>query len=382
MQAPSTDPATGRPLRILQVLRAPVGGLFRHVADLTRDLAARGHEVGVVVDALSSDGLSAQRLAALGPSASLGVHRLPMPRVLGPGDLTAPLRLRRLATQLGIDVLHGHGAKGGLHARLARGERRVAIYTPHGGVLHFSPRSPSGVLFTGIERALLSRTDTIVFESNFARAAYEQQIAVPRCPVVVVHNGVTAAEFDPIELAPDAADFVFVGELRDLKGIFVLVDALSRLPPTTRLVMAGDGPARAELEARIATLGLGDRVALAGAQPARAMFARGRCVVVPSLAESLPYIVLEAGAAGRPLLATRVGGVAEIFGQLAPRLLPAGDAGALAAAMARFLEDPSPALAEAETRRAYIEAEFSVTTMTDGIERVYRSTLAASRTRG
>lgn len=363
-------------MRILQVLRAPVGGLFRHVADLTRELSARGHEVGVVVDSLSGDGLSEARLRSLENSASLGIHRMEMPRLLGPGDVTAPVRLRGLARALEADVLHGHGAKGGFYARLARGRGQAAIYTPHGGVLHFSPRSPAGIAFTAIERALVGRTDTIVFESAFARAAYERQITVPKCDVAVVHNGVTEAEFEPVEPSADAADFVFVGELRDLKGIFVLVDALGVLSSGATLVMAGDGPARSELEARIGERHLEHRIRLVGAQPAREMFARGRCVVVPSLAESLPYIVLEAGAAGRPVIATRVGGIPEIMDGLEDTLVPAGDTGALAGAMANVLAKPDAAAERARALRARIQQAFSVVAMTDGIERVYRDALA------
>ena len=78
--------------------------------------------------------------------------------------------------------------------------------------------------------------------------------------------------------------------------------------------MAGDGPERSSLMARIHALGLIDRVTLPGAQPARAMFAQGKIAIVPSLAESLPYVVLEAIAAQRPLIATGVGGIPEICG--------------------------------------------------------------------
>src|SRR5215217_4372896 len=81
----------GRPLRILQVMRAPVGGLFRHVADLTRGLAARGHSVGLVVDSLASDAQTEKRIEALRKFTALGVHAMPMPRLLGMGDLTTPL---------------------------------------------------------------------------------------------------------------------------------------------------------------------------------------------------------------------------------------------------------------------------------------------------
>lgn len=377
MAADRTEVAPSqRPLRILQVLRSPVGGLFRHVADLTRALAARGHLVGIVVDELTGDALTADRLAALSPHAALGIHPMAMPRLLGPGDFAVPFSLRALNKRLEVDVLHGHGAKGGLHARLARRAHQVAIYTPHGGVLHFSPRSPAGRAFMTIERALVGRSDTIVFESHFARATYERQIVVPKCPVAVVHNGLTPDEFVRVPPDADAADFVFVGELRDLKGIFVLVEAMARLDRPATLVLAGDGQARAALEARIAELGIGDRVTLAGAQPARAMFARGRCAVVPSLAESLPYIVLEAVAAGLPVIATRVGGVAEIFGPTEGSLIAASDAGALSAAMNHVLADPAAAATEAVGRLGHVRATFSLNMMTDGIEAVYRKALS------
>ncbi len=370
------------PLRILQILRAPVGGLFRHVGDLTCELAARGHDVGVIVDSLRSDALTEQRLESLRPLTRLGIHSLPMPRVLGRQDLTTPLAIRALARKLGARVLHGHGAKGGLGARLGRWGRRnsVSLYTPHGGVLNYKPGSGSARLFGTIERLLLPITDGIIFESAFARRAYLQQIAEPRCPTPVIHNGVAAAEFEPIPLEPDDADFVFIGEFRPVKGIEFMLDALQSVTapdgrPAT-LVMAGDGPDRSKVEAQIGRLGLGGRVKLLGAQPARPTLARGRCLVVPSLAESLPYVVLEAASASRPVISTRVGGIDEIFGPTADSLLPAADAAALGAAMRAFLADPDAAEAEMRVRYEYIAPRFSITHMVDQIEALYRKLLA------
>jgi glycosyltransferase involved in cell wall biosynthesis len=367
-----------KPLRILQVLRAPVGGLFRHVNDLTQALVARGHEIGIAVDSLSSDALTAERLHRLKPFASLGVHTFPMPRVIGGGDLTTPLSLGRLAGRLDIHVLHGHGAKGGLYARLGRG-KRVALYTPHGGVLHFAPRSAQGLMFQTIERVLLPITDAIVFESHFARDAFHRLIGKPRCPDPVIHNGLTPAEFEPVSPKADAADFVFIGEFRELKGIHYLLEALAGVSapggrPAT-MVMAGGGPDFDKFRAEIAALGLTDRVQLLGVKPARAVLPQGRIAVVPSLAESLPYVVLEAAAAGLPVIATRVGGIPEIFGPTAGGLVPPADAAPLKAAMQQALDEPDAARAEAARRLDHIAAEFSVARMTDAIEALYRAAL-------
>ncbi|ODT75908.1 MAG: hypothetical protein ABS76_32985 [Pelagibacterium sp. SCN 64-44] len=361
-----------RPLRILQVLRAPVGGLFRHVADLTRALAARGHSVGIVVDALANDSQTEGLLQSLEPAAALGIYRLPMPRLFGKGDLITPFAIARLARQLDIDIIHGHGAKGGFYARLALyGRTRArAFYTPHGGVLHYPASALSGRLFHRIERVLMARTSAIIFESAYAEKTYSALIGTPTCHSVIVHNGLRPEEF--VAIPPGPADFVFVGELRTLKGIFPLVEAMAALPGAS-LVMAGDGPERAALEARIGALGLADRIRLVGSQPARQVFAMGRCVIVPSLAESLPYVVMEAAAAQLPVIATRVGGIAEIFGPTAASLVPADDPAALAAAMRGFLDDPAAAASEMRARLAHIEAKFSVEHMTDAIERLYRA---------
>ncbi len=99
-------------LRVLHVLRAPVGGLFRHVCDLAKAQAAMGHHVGVVCDA-DGDALTDKRLEALRPHLALGLFRVGMSRAIAPSDVFAFHAIRAHALGLGADVLHGHGAKGG-----------------------------------------------------------------------------------------------------------------------------------------------------------------------------------------------------------------------------------------------------------------------------
>lgn len=334
--------------------------------------------VGLVADSGAGDAQSDAKLAALEPFAALGVHRFPIPRLLGAHDFITPLRIRSLARSLDIDILHGHGAKGGFGARLARigGRRPATVYTPHGGALHFDPRTLSGGTFMAIERALLGATDALIFESAYAQRTFASHVALPRRRQEVIHNGLADAEFETVEPEPGAADFVFVGELRLLKGIDLIVEALAPLKradgaPAT-IVMAGDGPDAEMLRARIRALGLEQRVSLAGVQPAREMFARGRCVLVPSRAESLPYIVMEAAAAGRPVIATDVGGIGEIFGPTSNRLIAPDDAGALQQAMANFLANPDGAASETDQRRAFVKSRFSLSRMVDDIEALYR----------
>ena len=96
------------------------------------------------------------------------------------------------------------------------------------------------------------------------------------------------------------------------------------------------------------------RVAFPGPQSARSAFARARCVVVPSRAESFPYIVLEAAAARMPLIATDVGGIPEIVGEIGMPLIPPGDVEALAGQLRAFLSNPKPFLNRAVDLQKYV----------------------------
>jgi glycosyltransferase involved in cell wall biosynthesis len=373
------------PLRILQVLRAPVGGLFRHVYDLTEELARRGHLIGVVADSLTSDARTGERLRSLAPSIALGTYYLPMPRAVGWGDLTTPFRIRALADRLRIDVLHGHGSKGGVHARLARlgARERVALNTPHGGVLNYRPGSVAGGVFRGIERMIGFITDAYVFESAYAKEAFHRLIGPPPCAEAVIHNGLAPAEFEPVMLDKDAKDFVFIGEFRAAKGIGYLIDAFPQLTapdgrPAT-MAMAGGGPEFEQTKARIAQMGLAGRIELLGVRPAREALKRGRCLVVPSLAESLPYVILEGASGGLPVISTNVGGIGEIFGPSSDTLVPPADTEALRGAMQAFLADPQAAVGLAQDRLDYIRPRFSIAHMVDQIEALYRQVLPIRR---
>jgi len=361
--------------RIIHCIRTPIGGSFRHVCDLMHGQAALGHEVGLICATGMGGEMTERALAGIDEIATLGVHRIAMSRQIGISDFTAWLRIRALGRCLRPHVLHGHGAKGGAYVRLlARSLGALAFYTPHGGSLHYSPASLQGFVYLTLERALLKRTDGLIFESGYSRDVHRAKVGAAPCMVRVIHNGVAAGEFEPVELDRDAAEFLFIGELRHLKGVDVLLHALRqvRISRDARLVVVGSGPDEDIFRASCHELGLDDAVHFAGPLPARAAFARGRTVIVPSRAESLPYIVLEAAAAGKSLIVSNVGGIPEIFG---PRLwgrVPAGDADALAQAMMQASDDPMRDYAAAIELRQRIKKQFSVTSMVSEIDRFYR----------
>jgi glycosyltransferase involved in cell wall biosynthesis len=365
-------------LNILHVLRAPVGGLFRHVVDLARGQAARGHQVGVIADSSSGGAQAEATLTELSKTLALGLSRVPMSRRLGTTDVRAVAHVGTRAAETAADVIHGHGAKGGAYARLARNPRAIRGYTPHGGSLHFRWSTPAGFFYLLAERMLMRRTDLFLFESAFGRAAFRSKVGEPATLTRVVHNGVNRTEFEPVVRNSEATDLVFIGELRVLKGVDVLLNALSLLArdgTRVSLTVVGDGPDRVAFERQAAEQGLSETVRFAGSMPARPAFALGRVLVVPSRAESLPYIVLEAAAAGLPMIASKVGGIPEIFGSESGELVPPGDAPALACAIGKALRNDDSMRGVASRLQQRIAEGFSAEAMTDAVLAAYRDAL-------
>src|SRR5205823_6481011 len=162
----------------------------------------------------------------------------PMSRHIGLNDCRAIAHVAQRAGNVDAHVVHGHGAKGGAYARLASSDRTLRVYTPHGGSLHYSWRSPTGIFYLAAERALMRHTDLFLFESAYGRDMFRSKIGNPPAPMWTVHNGVADFEFTSVAHGAAAADLVFVGELRALKGVDVLIQALARLGGHGRNVTA------------------------------------------------------------------------------------------------------------------------------------------------
>lgn len=373
-------PSPDQPLRILHAVRAPVGGIIRHILDLANGQVDRGHHVGILADSLTGGERADKALAELAPRLKLGVHRLAIRREPSPEDFLVWLRMRRLIATLKPDVMHGHGAKAGAFLRMRRrADDTIRIYTPHGGSLHYPLNTLKGEFYARLERTLMDATDLFLFESAFARDTYQRIVGTPKGVVHCVFNGVTPEEFEPVVIADDATDLAYVGEFRHIKGADLLVDAVARLHENGKkvtLTLGGDGEETATLKAQVERLGLTDAIRFIGHVKARYGFSKGRLLVVPSRGDSMPYVVIEAGAAGIPMIAARVGGIPEIFGPESPALFAASNAEAMAEAIAAALEN-APATAQcAVSLRERISAHFSQQAMVDGVLAGYRDAFA------
>lgn len=374
-------------LRIVHCFRAPVGGIFRHVRDLAEAQAAAGHEVGIVCDSTTGGDFEARLFEGMNDTLALGVRRIPMQRHVGPGDFASAWRAFQAVKKLQPDILHGHGAKGGVYARLFGSLMRVfryrvaRLYSPHGGSLHYDEGTAKGKFFFALERLMTRLTDHILFVSAYEKATFRRKIGEPRTPNSLVYNGLREAEFEPVDTTADAADFLYIGAMRDLKGPDILIDALAMaeelIGREITAVLVGDGDDRPLYEAQATRLGLASRVRFAPPMPAREAFALARIVVVPSRAEAMPYIVLEALAAGKPVIASAVGGIPEIFGAASPALVRP-DPEQVAAKMAEALRDEGLFRA-AMPAEGYLRAEFGADVMAKRIENAYFAALSQNR---
>jgi glycosyltransferase involved in cell wall biosynthesis len=371
-------------LRIVHCFRSPVGGIFRHVRDLTEAQVAAGHSVGIVCDSTTGGAFEEKLFEGMRHLLALGVQRTPMQRHIGPGDIASAWRTFKIVKELQPNVIHGHGAKGGTYARLFGSLLRVSrsrvarLYSPHGGSLHYDENTLTGKLFFTLERSMARFTDCLLFVSDYERQAYRKKVGEPPIPNVLVYNGVRPAEFEPVADDPDAADLLYIGMMRDLKGPDIFIDALAKaeaaLGRRLTAVMVGAGEDLQRYKAQVQRLGLADRVRFLPPMPARQAFALARLVVVPSRAEAMPYIVLETLAAGKPMIASAVGGIPEILGPGSPALVdPMPDS--VSEKMRQALADLS-AYKRLMPDLATLKARFGADVMAGEVEQAYFAALA------
>ena len=348
--------------------------------DLVDAQVKAGHQVGIVCDSTTGGAYEEALFKTVENQLPLGLHRVAMQRHIGPGDIIAAWRTFKIIKGLHPDILHGHGAKGGVYSRMFGSALRVfrsrvaRLYSPHGGSLHYDEDTVTGKIFFGIESMLERLTDHLLFVSEYERATYERKIHRPRTAYSVIYNGLRSAEFEPTGSSRDAADFLFIGMMRDLKGPDIFIEALDKAsrqtgrPLTAAMVGAGDDLGK--YVAAVGSLGLSERVRFHEPMPARLAFPMARAIVVPSRAEAMPYIVLEALAAGRPMIASAVGGIPEIFGSGSYAMINP-DADELAAKMIEFIENPAR-LAAAMPPVSDLQRRFGADVMAAEVEKRYR----------
>jgi len=358
-----------RPLAILHVdPERGFGGGEVQVRGLVRHLAAAGQQQAIAADPAG---------ALFAEAVELGVARWPL-RIRNNADVVAGRRLAGLLANGGYDIVHFHTARAhAMSAFLGRASPALRVVTRR---MDYPPRGGR------YARWLYNRTvDAVVAISEAVRAVLVSSGVEP-ARIHVIPDGVEAERFITSDvlraeerarqgIAADEFVVLVVAALEKRKGHGVLFEAVAMLPELRlRVVCAGSGSHAAALARRRDALGLGTQISFLGqVADVRALLAAADVVAVPSLREGLGVAALEALAAGRPVIASWVGGLPEVIGEgVAGILVKPGDPAAFAAALRRLAGHPAAARALGEAGVARIRARFTMQGMARATLKLYR----------
>ena len=385
----------GRPIRVLRVIaRLNVGGPALHVTYLARGLAERGYETTLVAGDV---GRGEASMAFVTERAGVDVVRLRgLTRELSPfRDAVAAWRLARIIRKVRPDVVHTHTAKAGAVGRtaalLAGPRKPVVVHTFHGHVLRGYFGRAGTLVFRAIETVLARVTDRLVAVSPEVRDELVSLGVAPSERFTVIRLG--------IELEPRVAFDGDLPELRRRHGIgadtFVVgwfgrmtavkrtddllttLAALHERGVAALLILVGDGDDRERLEERAHELGLARSCLFLGYQEDVApWYAVCDAIALTSASEGTPVTIIEALAAGRAVVATRVGGVPDVVDEgESGFLVPPGDTDALAGRLELLARDPGLRAEMGRTGRERVLRRYAVERLVDDVDALYRDLL-------
>lgn len=386
-RAPS--PGTTRVVRLFS--RLNIGGPSVHVILLTAGLREKGYETRLIVgreapsegnllDMARQKGIEVEQLAGLG-------------REIRPlADLVTLWQLYRALRECRPAIVHTHTAKAGVLGRIAARLAGVPIvvHTYHGHVLrgYFGPLKTA--FFRRLETALNRLTDVAITVSAALRDDLAAMGVAPREKIRVVPLGLDLARFARPQVRGTLRSLCGAGDgdaligvvgrlvpIKDIEGFLEAASRVSRTSSRARFAIVGDGELRASLEQKAADLGLAPRVTFLGWRTdLEAVYADLDVVVNSSRNEGTPVALIEAMAASRPVVATAVGGTADLLGDgERGRLVPAGNPAALADAILETLDRPEDSARRARAARDYVLAHHSVERLLRDIDALYRELL-------
>ncbi|MBA3734315.1 MAG: glycosyltransferase family 4 protein [Actinobacteria bacterium] len=396
-------PRSEQPVKILRVIaRLNMGGPALHVAYLTEGLRKRGYETTLVAGSLAR-GEDSMSFVADAHGVEIA-HIDELGREISPlKDLVATIRLARLIRKERPQILHTHTAKAGTVGRVAAllaGSRRppIVVHTFHGHVLrgYFGP--VRSLLFRLLERWLASRTTALIAVSPQVRDDLVALGVAPPERFVVIRLGIELGERVSGEqngraesrrylgIPDDRFAVGWIGRMTAVKRTDDVLLAFKRLRDNgvdAMLCMVGDGPDRAQLERRAHELGIMRQVLFLGYQEEVASFyAAFDTLVLPSSNEGTPVSAIEALAAGRPVVATRVGGVPDVVRDGEDGfLVEAGETDDLADRLERLARDPELRERMGRQGRERVLPRYAVERLVEDVDELYRSLLSAAAVR-
>ncbi len=384
-----------QPIRILRIIaRLNIGGPAIHVTLLTKKLAPPDYESILLCGTIGETEGDMTYYAAQND-----VEPRIMPelgREISPvRDLLTIWKLYRIIREIKPDIVHTHTAKAGFVGRLAAklAGVPVIVHTFHGHVFRGYFNETTTRLFILLERIAARVSDTVITLTEGLRRELADEFKITRrSRITVLPLGFDLEPFTKLPrksgtfrekygIPADAPLIGLIGRLVPVKNHALFLSAAAKLHerlPGARFVLVGDGELRAEIEARIDALGLRDCVTITGwIEDTAPVYAALDALAISSVNEGTPVTVIEALAAGVPVVSTAVGGVPDLLdqGQLG-MLVPSGDGDALADAMFTLITAPPGAEQITQTQALMLD-RYGIDRLVRDLDGVYRGLLRA-----
>ena len=378
---------TDRPIHVMQIVGDPIGGIRKHVHSVIEGLDTVRFVQSYAYSTTAQDEHFRREIGPLKVHL-MGVVPLSIRKKPHPSDLLNLLKLIRYCKKNRVDVVHGHGAKGGLYARLVGYLCKIkSVYTPHGGMVHNMFPRWEDKLYTAVEKWLSSMTDLYIFESKYTSDAFQNKVVrLPAGRWIVNYNGIAEIDINDVALRARGLGYDLTDRkvlkvgvfamLRSQKGQKYAIRAVSNLLVNGNdricLHLFGDGPDKASLQNEVIRLGLEGHVKFHGdvCDAEAHMFAMD-VILIPSLFESFGYVAIEAMAVGKRVIASRVGGLVEVIDDQVGRLIEPKAETAIAHALIECIENPDMLKAGVECGRNRCRSKFSINKMISRLEEAY-----------
>lgn len=371
-------------IKVLHVVRPAAGGMKNHLIDLVRRTDKTRFDVTVACPPNSQlwDSLY-----------EMNIKLIPIPLVgeISPAKDYAAIRiLIKHLHNTKTSILHAHSSKGALVGRLAAVVARtpVVIFTAHNSIFYEEWPGWKKRLFASVEKFLARFTDRIITVSDALKQEIMEMEGLPSKQITTIYNGIEVDKFtgksDPLHIRksmniPELGPVVgTIARLAPQKGISFFLKAASLLKEyQVNFVIIGDGPLEESLKQEAVDLGLQGRVTFTGRrEDISDILSTLDIFVLPSVTEGLPLTILEAMAAGKPIVATRVGGIPEVIVDGKTGIIvPPKDPEAMAVALASLLGGREKMAKIGLAGQKLVKDKFTIDTMVERTMNLYSQLL-------
>jgi len=311
-------------IKVLQIVGEPIGGIRKHIHSIIKGVDKNNFEIYYSYSNLYKDLTFTSDINSMNilDNKQLKLKVYKKPHV---SDIFNIYKLVKFIKENSIEIVHGHGAKGGMYARVVKLFTNVkTIYTPHGGVLHNSFGRLSGFVYTLVEKSLIPLTDIVLVESNYSKNKYIEKISDLQEKLILNYNGVSIPSEKIENSIPnillnkpeDQVALAIFARLHDMKGQDIAIKALQYLSDNYILNLFGDGERKESLKGLVKSLNLEQRVYFHGdTSYPEEMMKYIDIILIPSSFESFSYVAAEGLMMKKLVIANKVGGLKEVLAE-------------------------------------------------------------------